>query len=63
MIQISDRVTTLPGYPLAKIPSIKRRLLDAGVDVIDLGAGDADGPPPRGTIDALVGALDAVLKK
>lgn len=59
MIQISDRVTTLPGYPLAKIPSIKRRLLEQGVDVIDLGAGDADGPPPRGTIDALVGALDA----
>lgn len=58
MIQISDRVTTLPGYPLAKIPSITRRLLEQGVDVIDLGAGDADGPPPRGTIDALVGALD-----
>jgi LL-diaminopimelate aminotransferase len=58
VIQISDRVTTLPGYPLAKIPSIKRRLLEQGVDVIDLGAGDADGPPPRGTIDALVGALD-----
>jgi LL-diaminopimelate aminotransferase len=58
MIQVSDRVTALPGYPLARIPSIKRRLLDAGVDVIDLGAGDADGPPPAGTVAALVGALD-----
>ncbi len=58
MIQVSDRVAALPGYPLARIPSIKRRLLDAGVDVIDLGAGDADTPPPRGTIDALVEALD-----
>lgn len=58
MIQVSDRVAALPGYPLARIPSIKRRLLDAGVDVIDLGAGDADAPPPRGTIDALVAALD-----
>ncbi|MDZ4389431.1 MAG: aminotransferase class I/II-fold pyridoxal phosphate-dependent enzyme [Gemmatimonadales bacterium] len=58
MIQVSDRVATLPGYPLARIPSLKRRLLDAGVDVIDLGAGDADTPPPRETIDALIGALD-----
>lgn len=58
MIQISDRVATLPGYPLARIPSLKRRLLDAGVDVIDLGAGDADSPPPRETIAALIGALD-----
>ena len=34
MIQISDRVGQLPGYPLAKIPTIKRRLMEAGVDVI-----------------------------
>jgi LL-diaminopimelate aminotransferase len=48
----------LPGYPLAKIPSIKRRLMDAGVDVIDLGAGDSDGSPPQGTRDALIAAMD-----
>ena len=35
-----------PGYPLAEIPSIKRRLIEAGMDVIDLGAGDNDTPPP-----------------
>lgn len=58
MITISDRVGQLPGYPLAKIPSIKRRLLEAGVDVIDLGAGDADGPPPRPVIEALNRALE-----
>ncbi len=57
-VRISDRVGQLPGYPLAKIPSIKRRLIESGMDVIDLGAGDADGPPPRGTIDALNEALE-----
>ncbi|MEO5799098.1 MAG: aminotransferase class I/II-fold pyridoxal phosphate-dependent enzyme [Gemmatimonadales bacterium] len=58
MITISDRVGRLPGYPLAKIPAIKRRLIESGVDVIDLGAGDADGPPPKPVVDALKEALD-----
>jgi LL-diaminopimelate aminotransferase len=58
MITISDRVGHLPGYPLAKIPAIKRRLMEAGVDVIDLGAGDVDGPPPKAVVDALKLALD-----
>jgi LL-diaminopimelate aminotransferase len=52
------RTRALPGYPLAKIPSIKRRLIEAGVDVIDLGAGDSDGVPAQGTRDALVNAMD-----
>ncbi len=46
MIRFSDRLQALPGYPLAEIPSIKRRLIEAGMDVIDLGAGDNDTPPP-----------------
>ena len=41
MISFSQRVQSLPGYPLAEIPSIKRRLIEAGVDVIDLGAARA----------------------
>ncbi|HEU4569972.1 MAG TPA: aminotransferase class I/II-fold pyridoxal phosphate-dependent enzyme [Gemmatimonadales bacterium] len=56
MIQPNARVNALPGYPLAEIPSIKRRLLDQGVDVIDLGAGDADLKPPQPIIDALIAA-------
>ena len=56
-VQVSERVKALPAYPLAQIPSIKRRLIAAGMDVIDLGAGDADGPPPMPTIDALHEAL------
>lgn len=60
MIRLSDRLAALPAYPLAGIAAAKIRLRDAGVDVIDLGAGDADGPPPAGTRDQLVDALDQV---
>lgn len=57
MIEFSNRLRTLPGYPLAEIPAIKRRLLDAGVDVIDLGAGDNDTPPPEPVIDTMLTAV------
>jgi LL-diaminopimelate aminotransferase len=57
MIESSARVKSLPGYPLAEIPSIKRRLIEAGVDVIDLGAGDNDTPPPAVAIEAMGEAL------
>ncbi len=56
-IRFSDRLGALPGYPLAEIPTIKRRLLEAGVDVIDLGAGDNDTPPPDAVLDAMRQAL------
>ena len=56
-IQTSDRLRALPGYPLAEIPTIKRRLLEAGVDVIDMGAGDNDTPPPAPVIESLRSAL------
>lgn len=63
-IRFSDRLGALPGYPLAEIPTIKRRLLEAGVDVIDLGAGDNDTPPPDIVVAALREALgDPALSK
>ena len=46
MPPIAKRFATLPDYPLATIPQRKRELLERGVDVIDLGAGDADLAPP-----------------
>lgn len=58
MIEFSRRVQSLPGYPLAEIPAIKRRLLEAGVDLIDLGAGDNDAPPPAPVIAAMHEAVD-----
>jgi LL-diaminopimelate aminotransferase len=57
MINFSKRLQSLPGYPLAEIPTIKRRLLQAGVDVIDLGAGDNDTPPPDAAVEAMAAAL------
>ena len=57
MISFSQRLQSLPGYPLAEIPTIKRRLLESGVDVIDLGAGDNDTPPPVVAVDSMTAAL------
>ena len=53
----SERLRQLPGYPLAEIPAIKRRLIESGVDVIDLGAGDNDTPPPADVVAAMKDAL------
>jgi LL-diaminopimelate aminotransferase len=55
--RLSRRVSALPSYPLAEIPTIKRRLLQQGVDVIDVGAGDADFPPPAVAVEALARAV------
>jgi LL-diaminopimelate aminotransferase len=56
MTRISARVGALPSYPMAEIPALKRRLAAQGVDVIDLGAGDADFPPPQVAVEALAAA-------
>lgn len=56
-VQPSERLRQLPGYPLAEIPAIKRRLLAEGVDVIDLGAGDNDAPPPAPVLQAMAEAI------
>src|SRR5207247_7818863 len=42
---------------MAEIPAIKRRLVAQGVDVIDLGAGDADFPPPELAVETLARAV------
>jgi LL-diaminopimelate aminotransferase len=52
-MNLADRIGRLPGYPLAELPARKRELLASGVDVIDLGAGDADYPPPSEVIEAM----------
>ena len=57
MINFSQRLQSLPGYPLAEIPTIKRRLIEAGMDVIDVGAGDNDTPPPVEAVESMTSAL------
>jgi LL-diaminopimelate aminotransferase len=51
------RFESLPEYPLALIPQKKRDLLARGVDVIDLGAGDADLAPPARVLDTIGAAV------
>ena len=56
MPQLTDRFKAFPVYPLAHVPARKRELIQRGVDVIDLGAGDADLAPPPAAVEALVKA-------
>ena len=58
MPRLSARFTAFPPYPLAHIPARKKALLAAGVDVIDLGAGDADLAPPPAAVAALQQAAE-----
>lgn len=55
-IRLAERLRGFPAYPLADVPEIKRDLLSKGVDVIDLGAGDADLAPPPAAVAALAAA-------
>jgi LL-diaminopimelate aminotransferase len=55
--ETAARFQTLPEYALATIPQKKRELIARGVDVIDLGAGDADLAPPPKAVAALAAAV------
>jgi len=50
------RLADLPAYPLAGIPELKARLLAAGREVIDLGAGDTGLPIPAAAAETLARA-------
>jgi len=56
-IKISDRLKKLPPYLFVEIDRLKRRAREAGKDIIDLGVGDPDQPPPKFIINALCSAL------
>ena len=57
MPSLAKRFETLPEYVLARIPQKKHELLKRGVDVIDLGAGDADLMPPEGALRRITDAV------
>ncbi|MFI5238513.1 MAG: aminotransferase class I/II-fold pyridoxal phosphate-dependent enzyme [Gemmatimonadales bacterium] len=57
MPQYQERITNLPPYPLADIPRKKRDLIARGVDLIDLGAGDAILPPPEAALARMERAI------
>lgn len=56
-MKTTARFDSLPVYLLATIPQKKRDLLARGVDVIDLGAGDADLAPPPAAVQAMIAAV------
>ena len=56
MPRCASRLVTLPEYPLGKFPEKKRLLIARGMDVIDLGAGDADLAPPAVAVERLAEA-------
>ncbi|MEJ2679038.1 MAG: aminotransferase class I/II-fold pyridoxal phosphate-dependent enzyme [Gemmatimonadota bacterium] len=57
MPSLASRFDHLPPYPLADVPVIRRELRAKGVDVIDLGAGDADLAPPPAAVRAMTEAM------
>ena len=56
MPPLARRMAELPDYPLARVPEKKRKLIARGMDVIDLGAGDADLAPPAAAVSRLAEA-------
>ena len=57
-MSFTKRFESLPVYMLATIPQKKRDLIARGVDVIDLGAGDADLAAPPAAVAALKAAAE-----
>ena len=52
-INLSNRLKKLPPYLFVEIDKAKKKALQEGRDIIDLGVGDPDQPTPRFIIDAL----------
>lgn len=50
---LTERLEVLPEYALALGPELRQRLEADGVDVINVGAGDPDLPPPPSVIQRL----------
>jgi LL-diaminopimelate aminotransferase len=57
MITPSERLRRLPPYLFAEMERKKRALVEQGRDVINLGIGDPDQPPPERLLKSLVAHL------
>ena len=58
MIMYADRINSLPPYLFAAIDKAKARIIEKGVDVINLGIGDPDMPTPPHIVEAMKRSLD-----
>jgi len=52
-IQYAERIRTLPPYLFAAIDDMKRKAIERGMDIINLGIGDPDLPTPAPIIESL----------
>ena len=55
---MADRLRDLPPYLFARIDRMKSEAVSRGVDVIDLGVGDPDVPPPEKVVRRLMEAVN-----
>lgn len=53
----ADRLSALPPYVFARLDELKARAREQGLDLIDLGMGNPDGPTPEPVVEAAVAAL------
>ena len=51
-LQPAHRIATLPPYVFARLDELKARARDQGLDLIDLGMGNPDGPTPAPVVEA-----------
>lgn len=57
-IKPANRLSSLPDYVFARLDELKARAREQGIDLIDLGMGNPDGPPPRPIIEAAIEAFN-----
>lgn len=53
----ADRLGSLPPYVFARLDELKVRAREQGLDLIDLGMGNPDGPTPQPIVEAAMVAL------
>ncbi len=56
-ISPAQRLSKLPPYVFARLDELKARAREQGLDLIDLGMGNPDGPAPQPVIEAAIAAL------
>ena len=53
----ADRLSALPPYVFARLDELKVSAREQGLDLIDLGMGNPDGPTPQPVVDAAIAAM------
>jgi len=56
-ISPADRLKALPPYVFARLDELKANAREQGLDLIDLGMGNPDGPTPQPVVDAAIAAI------